>query len=73
MRLRKYKKKPSLSFKVSKKYKMLDSKQITELIQNTKNLFESLESKEEASEKYKVFQSAISLIVQNIDNNNITE
>jgi hypothetical protein len=63
MKRRKRKKKKPLSFRLSKKYKTLNQNQITEIIENTKNLFTKFESIEEISEQYKILQSAVSLII----------
>lgn len=52
----------TINFKLSKKYKTLNQTQVNELIHHTQNLFDCLESVEGSLSKYKVFQSAISLI-----------
>ena len=64
MRQRKYKKKKSVSFKLSKKYKTLNQNQINDLVEKTHEIIESLSSLEQASEKYKILQSTISLVIE---------
>ena len=64
MRQRKYKKKKSVSFKLSKKYKTLNQNQINDLVEKTHEIIESLSSLEQTSEKYKILQSTISLVIK---------